>query len=106
GVSLCTSKRQEIFMFSYLGGNWWSAWVGRPFLDLRCDCAKIRRNISRGHFVREHQWLAHYRFFCCPHRARWSHLVESEFPPVFYDRCARGLHHVFFFQFANTRPRP
>ena len=33
-------------------------------------------------------------------------LVESEFPPVFYDRCARGLHHVFFFQFANTRPRP
>jgi len=37
---------------------------------------------------------------------RWPHLVESEFPPVFYDRCARGLHHVFFFQFANTRPRP
>src|SRR5438874_8924159 len=45
-------------------------------------------------------------FFCCAHRARWSHLVESEFPPVFHDRSARGLHHVFFFQFANIRPRP
>ncbi len=37
---------------------------------------------------------------------RWSHLVESEFPPVFYDRRARGLHDVFFFQLANTRPCP
>jgi PII-like signaling protein len=27
-------------------------------------------------------------------------------PPVFHDRGARGLHHVFFFQFANTRSRP
>src|SRR5438270_10921631 len=72
------------------GGNWWCTWDGRPFLALRSDCAKIRRNISRGHFVSKHQWLAHYRFFCCAHRARWSHLVDSEFPPVFHDRGARG----------------
>src|SRR5437868_12576166 len=65
------------------GGNWWCTWDGRPFLALRSDCAKIRRNSSRGHFVSKHQWLAHYRFFCCAHRARWSHLVDSEFPPVF-----------------------
>src|SRR5436305_12923932 len=32
--------------------------------------------------------------------------VDSEFPPVFHDRGARGLHHVFLFQFANTRPCP
>src|SRR5205807_4960501 len=88
------------------GGNWWCTWDGRPFLALRSDCAKIRRNISRGHFVSKHQWLANYRFFCCAHRARWSHLVDSEFPPVFHDRGARGLHHVFLFQFANTRPCP
>ena len=45
-------------------------------------------------------------FFAALDRARWSHLVESEFSPVFHDRGARGLHHVFFFQFANARPRP
>src|SRR5437762_11336158 len=30
------------------GGNWWCTWDGRPFLALGSDCAKIRRNISRG----------------------------------------------------------
>src|SRR5256885_1527754 len=32
-------------------GNWGCAWVGRPFLALGCHCAKVRRDISRGHFA-------------------------------------------------------
>ena len=88
-------------------GHWGALSVSRPFLALRCDCAKFRRNISGRHFARKHRRLAHYRFFCRRSPGLMgAFLVESEFPPIFHDRGFAAATPRFLLSVCKHCPRP